>query len=173
MAEIAGVVASGAGLISLSLQLVESVAKLRCLIQGLRNAPESLEEAVDEIEILAQILRQIEEDRVAHSSQPSPLINSCVLLCQRSTEKLVSRTQKLDQAMKRSRLGGRFVFILQEGELDKLCCALERAKSTLVIAHQMYLGYVCKVRYLQLTTMLTSSVSDREERLNIISFSTT
>ena len=51
---ILGVVAGGAGLASLSIQLAESAVKLKRLYHSMRNAPETLKEIADEIKLMSQ-----------------------------------------------------------------------------------------------------------------------
>ena len=59
MAEIFGAVASGAGLVSLAVQLAESSQKLKALLKAYRDAPEVVVKLSYELETMLQILRQL------------------------------------------------------------------------------------------------------------------
>lgn len=58
---ILGVVAGGAGLASLSMQLAESANKLKRLYHSMKDAPSTLKEIADEIEIMSLSLRHLEQ----------------------------------------------------------------------------------------------------------------
>ena len=70
MAEVLGVVAGGAGLLSLSIQLLESAKKLKNFNDSVRNAPERLVTLGFELETLSLMLQQLEAHRQRDGSLP-------------------------------------------------------------------------------------------------------
>ena len=63
MAEIFGAVASGAGLISLSMQLLESSQKLKGFYDSCRDAPETVRQLCFDLETMSMALRHFEQYR--------------------------------------------------------------------------------------------------------------
>jgi hypothetical protein len=66
---ILGVVAGGAGLASLSIQLAESAVKLKRLYHSMKDAPETLKEIADEIKIMSLSLKHLERHRQSESQE--------------------------------------------------------------------------------------------------------
>lgn len=82
MAEIFGAVASGAGLISLAMQLLESAEKLHGFYHTSEYAPETLRELAEEMETISLSLRHLEQHR-QHDDTLDDLLDRCIGSCQR------------------------------------------------------------------------------------------
>lgn len=140
MAVAIGVVSGGVGLASFALQLAESAVKLRSFYKTAKNAPESLEDTASYIETFSQVLLQIERDRVEHDDdRDRELLLRCIKECRKSTGKIVAVAEKLEQMIKKAKMAGRIYYALQEGSIAALCADLERAKSSLLQAHMLYM----------------------------------
>ena len=63
MAEIIGAVASGAGLLSLSFQLLQNAQRLKSLYNRTKNAPETLLELTFSLETISLMLKELEKHR--------------------------------------------------------------------------------------------------------------
>lgn len=95
MATIAGLVSGGAGLVSLSLQLMETAIKLKALAKAYKHVPQTMENLAFEIETFGLVLHEIERDRQAHDLPASDLLARCILLCQQSVERICTATEDL------------------------------------------------------------------------------
>lgn len=76
MAEIVGAVASVAGLVSLSIQLVESTQKLKRLYNASTDAPGTIADLCFDLETMSLSLRQLETHRMT-GSPADELLNRC------------------------------------------------------------------------------------------------
>lgn len=139
MAEVVGLVSAGAGLASLALQLMETAIKLKALVHAYKDAPQTLESLVFEIETFSLILLELERDRQAHDTSAGDLIARCVLLCQWGVERVRTSINRLERIIRRGKLFGQLVTALEGKEVFQIFQELERAKSTLGLAHGIYL----------------------------------
>lgn len=141
MAEAVAAAASVAGLASLTIQLTEGVAKLRRFYRSVRNAPETLNELVTELETLTLALREVERDVQRSDGNvigPSALMEQCVKSCQRGTAKLQAVLDKMTRLQVRSRGLGQVYIAVNEKDEQVILSDLERAKSSLALAFQIY-----------------------------------
>lgn len=120
MAEVFGAVASGAGLVSLAIQLAETAVKLKRLTDTARNAPQVLADHADDVETFSMILRQIEKDRVQHADLDASVVLRCVRKCQQGVARIVETTAKLETQIQRLRFMGRVVVALKQDGLQQL-----------------------------------------------------
>jgi hypothetical protein len=134
---ILGVVAGGAGLASLSIQLAESAIKLKRLYHSIRNAPETLTEIADEIELISLSLKHLERHRQIES-HGADLLDRCIENCRSHTTKITLLTQKITQKIDKASLTGRLYASVRERDLEKLLDDLARARSALHLAVDLY-----------------------------------
>ena len=137
MAEIFGAVASGAGLLSLAVQLLESSRKLKGFYDASKGAPQTILELGFELETMSLSLRQLAFHRTAGSSGDE-LLGRCVDTCARMTTKIEVAVAKMESLLKRSHGLGRIFAAFKEPEVRRLLEDLERAKSSMLFA---YMGY--------------------------------
>lgn len=134
---ILGVVAGGAGLASLSIQLAESALKLKRLYHSIRNAPETLTEIADEIHLMSLSLQHLERHR-QNENHGADLLNRCIENCRSHTTKITLLTEKISQKIDNASLTGRLYASMRERDLDKLLGDLARARSALHLAVELY-----------------------------------
>jgi hypothetical protein len=134
---ILGVVAGGAGLASLSIQLAESAIKLKRLYHSMRNAPETLTEIADEIELMSLSLKHLERHRQIES-HGADLLGRCIENCRSHTTKITLLTEKISQKIDKASLTGRLYASVRERDLEKLLDDLARARSALHLAVDLY-----------------------------------
>jgi hypothetical protein len=134
---ILGVVAGGAGLASLSIQLAESAIKLKRLYHSMRNAPETLKEIADEIELMSLSLKHLERHRQSES-HGADLLDRCIENCRSYTTKITLLTEKIAQKIDNASLTGRLYASMRERDLEKLLGDLARARSALHLAVDLY-----------------------------------
>jgi hypothetical protein len=132
-----GVVAGGAGLASLSIQLAESALKLKRLYHSMRNAPEILKEIADEIDIMSLSLQHLERHRQSES-HGADLLDRCIENCRSHTTKITLLTEKISQKIDNASLTGRLYASMRERDLEKLLSDLARARSALNLAVDLY-----------------------------------
>jgi hypothetical protein len=132
-----GVVAGGAGLMSLSIQLAESAVKLKRFYHSMRNAPEALNSTADEIQIMSLSLRLI----IRHwqtEMQPADILDRCIENCRRHVTGIEELVSKLSQKLDRGSLSGKLYAAIREQDLDKLLNDLDRARDALHLVVQIY-----------------------------------
>jgi predicted nucleic acid-binding protein len=134
---ILGVVAGGAGLASLSIQLAESALKLKRLYHSMKDAPETLKEIADEIEIMSLSLQHLERHR-QNENHGADLLDRCIANCRSHTTKITLLTEKISQKIDNASLTGRLYASMRERDLEKLLSDLARARSALHLAVDIY-----------------------------------
>ncbi|KAK5452822.1 hypothetical protein LTS15_006970 [Exophiala xenobiotica] len=142
MAEILGVVAGGAGLASLAVQLVECFHKLHDLHANIRDAPTEIRDILDEVDILGDVLTGylgVSEGATRTCLVPTVVQKQALDHCSKVLEILRNIADELETTMQTSRtrqwinwakVGAAF----KRKQLARLQTALERAKSTLTLA---------------------------------------
>jgi hypothetical protein len=138
MAEIFATVASGAGLASLGLQLLECAFKLKSFYETVEKAPKALNRISREINTFALLLRQIDDTRSRHGTDDSELLAESIQLCTESTQEIVIFSSRLDGIMRRYHAAGRIYSTLRMRDIQEICADLERAKNSLMIAFQVF-----------------------------------
>jgi hypothetical protein len=137
MAEIFGAVASGAGLVSLSMQLLESTQKLKGFCDMMKDAPETAQQLCFDLETMAMALRQFEHYRQA-DVVGSELLNRCIVACDQAVAKVKTAVDKIDRLLSRARFAGRVYMGFKEPEVRKLMEEMEHAKSSMLLAYTSY-----------------------------------
>ncbi|KIW79526.1 hypothetical protein Z517_06138 [Fonsecaea pedrosoi CBS 271.37] len=143
MAEaVLGVVAGGAGLASLALQLFEVSQKLHELRANIRDAPVEMREILDEADLLRTILAEyLHLSGAADKTRLMPTLvqKQAVDQCLKVLEILRHMAQELESTMRTSSSRRVMTWAKVEAAFNrkrfvKLQSTLERAKSTLVLA---------------------------------------
>lgn len=142
MAELIGVVSAGAGLVSLSLQLLETAQKLKHFSNDAKNAPKSLGALSDDLDLVAMMLQNLEQYRLENNVHDDKLLERCIGRVQSIAKDISSVVGKLEQCLERSRILGKFSAAFKEPEIQKYLCDLEHGKSSLILAHQLYVECV-------------------------------
>lgn len=137
MAETVGAVASVAGLVSLSMQLVESTQKLKRLYTASRDAPSTVADLCFELETMSLSLRLLDSHRTTdvHGDE---LLGPCVTTCASMVAKIQDAVSKVEHLLQRSRVTGRVYMAFKEPEIERLLVEMEHAKSSLSFAYMRY-----------------------------------
>ena len=152
MAEIFGAVASGAGLVSLSMQLLESSQKLKGFYDSCRDAPETVRQLCFDLETMSMALRQFEQYR-QNDILGSELLTRCILACDQAIAKIKTAVDKVERLLSRARFAGKVYMGFKEPEVRRLLEEMEHAKSSMLLAYTSYFQYVCTLFHV--TIMLT------------------
>jgi hypothetical protein len=131
-------VASGAGLMSLAIQLLESSQKLKGLYNASRNAPKTIEDLCFELETLSLQLRQLERHRNLNRFDTTEVLNRCIAVCQQRVVRVRDVVDAMSRYMRRSSTFGGVYTAFKEPEMRKLIVELEQAKSSLSLAYISY-----------------------------------
>jgi len=140
MAEIFGAVASGAGLVSLSMQLLDSAQKLKGFYDTSKDAPETVARLCFDLETMALALRQFEQYR-QKDAFGSELLDRCILACDKAVVRIKAAVNKMDRLLSRARFAGKLYMGFKEPEVRRLLEEMEHAKSSLFLAHTSYCQY--------------------------------
>ena len=139
MAEILGIVAGGAGLASLAIQILDDVQKIRELYAAIRDAPCEFKSLLDEMELFCMVLSVFvrESEQVQSNYEIATAQKQVILHCQSLHDELRSiLTQLTIPLLGRHRaiswISVKSVF--HRRKIDQMLMKLERAKSTLVLA---------------------------------------
>jgi len=140
MAEIFGAVASGAGLVSLSMQLLESSQKLKGFCDTARDATGAVAHLSFELETMSLALHQFEQFR-QQDIFGSELLSRCIKSCERAVSRIMAAVNKIDGLLRRSRFAGRVYMGFKDPEVRGLLEEMEHAKSFLQLAYMEYCQY--------------------------------
>ena len=145
MAEIFGAVASRAGLVSLSLDLLESAQRLKSLYNRAKNAPVTLLDLTHNLETISLLLQELEKHR-QYDTANGELLERCTSQCRQSTDKIRALVDKLERRLQSLSVLGRLSVSLKDSKITQLLSELERAKSSIMLAFQIYSTYVYTCR---------------------------
>lgn len=141
MAEIFGAVASGAGLISLAIQLLESSQRLKGFYNASKGAPQAVADLSFELETMSLSLRQLDIHRRG-DLLGDELLGRCLLTCNKMIRNIESAVNKMERQLQKSRNVGRLYAAFKEPDTRKLLEELEQAKSSMLFAYMSYCQYV-------------------------------
>lgn len=147
MAEVVGLVV---GVVSLGVQLAESVQKVKRFYNTVKDAPERLTDIIDEIESSSDILTEMEGDHTAYITELGPKMQHCVATCRRAVDKLSTYADSLESRMRRHSRLGSVKFAMKSESIEGVISRLESSKSNLVLAYMLYREAVADKRALQI-----------------------
>jgi hypothetical protein len=125
MAEVIGLVV---GVVSLGVQLAESVQKLRRFHEALKAAPEKLVSIIDEIESLSGILAEMEGNLVSCDTHAKPGLQRCVASCRKSVDQSSTYVDGLESRIKRHRRRGSLTFVMKSESIEEVIAQLARSQ---------------------------------------------
>jgi hypothetical protein len=141
MAELLGVAASGMNVVSLAIQIAESLKKLKDFCDLMKAAPEAIRVAIDEVETLSFILEDIDRDMQTQCF-PDQETKAAVLksykLCWNSNEALKALVANLQRQLTKGKKRGRFKVAMNQDKIESFQNNLESAKVTMLLANQWY-----------------------------------
>jgi hypothetical protein len=143
MAEVVGIVASGAGIASLAIQLMETSQKLHTLYQASKDAPDTVNQLSFELTTMSKHIFQLK--RMHHSLNQSgdadgeELLGRCLYTCSRMSAKIRAAVDKVDHALQKSGFAGRVYMAFKEPEIRRLLDDMEQAKTSMILAHLQYI----------------------------------
>ncbi|THV53952.1 hypothetical protein BGAL_0038g00300 [Botrytis galanthina] len=137
MAEI-GIIASGMGVASLGLQLMDGVRKLKQFWDEVKEAPEDIQYALEELDALSLVLSDIHTSNSNLPSIASATVTKCLELCRRGTDILNTTVKDLNGAISKRRKIGSAKVVLKKDTLDKFRNRLRDAQYMLMLSRLTY-----------------------------------
>jgi hypothetical protein len=147
MAEAFAVAAGVFGVVSLSIQLGESIQKVKSFLADFKQASPRLAELVEEIGETHSLMKELEHQTKMTGAVTNPLICRCIGSSRRAVEYFAQVTSELEIYGKRHKMRGALKFALSQHELTRMLNRMERAKGLLVTACTQHLGAVQQQRY--------------------------
>jgi hypothetical protein len=102
MAEIFGVAAGAIGVVSLSIQLAESLHNVKSFYESVKNAPPQVAELIEEIEIMQDILGDLETGSQGISVASTPTMRRCMKVADGATKRFTAFATELQTRIKKS-----------------------------------------------------------------------
>lgn len=148
MAEvIIGVVASGITIGALAAQITSSTIKLKSYWSQVQNAPEEIQDLIEDAELLSHILAEIEDDQrrnpISNLILDTTSTSRCLSYCKEGADQLKVLTDELNRDLDastgklRKELASAKVVFKKE-KIERYRARLERAVRRLSLSHQMY-----------------------------------
>lgn len=138
MAEVFGIAAGAAGLASLSAQLLAGGTKVKDIYKSYHEAPNRLKDLSDDMTVFAQYIQLLCKDLEQEKSLKHDIVDQCVGVCFRATAAITATITKFENGIHKSTAKGRMRVALASKSLAQLCDDLERAKSSLALACELY-----------------------------------
>lgn len=155
MTEVFGIAAGAVGVVSLSIQLAESLQKVKSFYAGVKNAPLQVAELIEEIEIMQDILSDLEASSQTVASNSN--MKRCINAAQRATKSFASFSEELQASIKKRRYRGSARFALSRDDIKQMLDQLERTKSSLNLAYSLYQQATAEDRHIVVMQALSSS----------------
>ncbi|EMC99827.1 hypothetical protein BAUCODRAFT_119399 [Baudoinia panamericana UAMH 10762] len=132
-----GAVASGAGLMSLSMDLLDSAQKLNKFFHNVRDAPQTVKDLAFDLETLSLAMQDLERHR-QQDKHDSRLLDRCLVRIRSSTSAISRTLDEMNKRLQQRPKIGRMYAAFKEEDLEDLLDKLERAKTSLMFASNMY-----------------------------------
>ncbi|KAK4548262.1 hypothetical protein LTR36_010132 [Oleoguttula mirabilis] len=140
MAEILGAVSSAVGIASSALELAESIKKFKNFCVRVAHAPKNLQRTLREIEVLSSLLTRLSSTLdLGTDITDSRSLQDCIELCRLGVKRITAVTESLGRKMSGKRRRTSIMFALSRDDLRDKMQELEQCKSSLLLAHQMYM----------------------------------
>jgi hypothetical protein len=141
MAEALGIVSSAFAVVSLAVQVAESIEKLKTFCSLIQGAPDDIRLAVDELETLSMVLEDVDRN-VQQEVFLDPRVKTVVLrsysLCKNSSDGLRTLVDSLQAGLAAGKKRGCFKIALKKDMIEDFRKRLESAKATMLLANQVY-----------------------------------
>ncbi|KAH7325537.1 hypothetical protein B0I35DRAFT_115196 [Stachybotrys elegans] len=136
---IVGIVGSGAGLLSLSIQLGESVMKLKRIYDAAKELPKNISKIILGLETIQIALQMLEQQR-QQSGHSGVLLVRCILQCQQSSDEIQQLVDELQAKLSKHKKFGRMLnTFLRNPKVQDLLDKLATAMNSLEFAYMIYL----------------------------------
>ena len=139
MAEVFGVITGAISVGSLAIQIFDSIQQLREFCAAIQNAPEAVGNALEELEVLGDMLLHLYKDQKLNQDELGPGIQRSLTYINRVAGELQSIMTDLAKGMdgpRKKQKWGAIRVVMKKSSINDLLTRLERSKSMLSIAIQ-------------------------------------
>ncbi|CZT03026.1 uncharacterized protein RAG0_09920 [Rhynchosporium agropyri] len=140
MAEILGTIASGFAVISLAIQIAETIQSLKNFHILMQSAPTDILFAIEELETLSMVLEDVDrsmQEQVFLDPRIKLMVVKSWRMCQVATDGLVELVNKLEEHIGKGKMRAKFKFAKRKGQIDEFRTRIECAKTTMLLANQI------------------------------------
>jgi hypothetical protein len=139
MAEL-GVISSSLGIVSLAIQVADSIMRLKNFLDSVREAPEEIKYIVRQIEALGMVLSgsDTEDDEEGLSEAVSVPMRNCKMFLSEAARGLETVLKELEEGIGKRKKMGSFKAVIKQGIIDRLRQRLRDAQDLLVLSNQYY-----------------------------------
>ncbi|KAK5051481.1 hypothetical protein LTR84_003133 [Exophiala bonariae] len=142
MAEVFGIVAGGAGLASLAIQILDDSQRIRELCAAIRDAPTEFKSLSDEIQLFGALLSLIAENHPRREplNKATSVQDQVIRQCQSLHDELGPILARLSSSLAGRKRVVSWISvksILERKKIDQLLVKLERAKANLMLAQML------------------------------------
>ncbi|RMZ01510.1 hypothetical protein D0860_07593 [Hortaea werneckii] len=138
MAEALGVAAGALGIASFSIQLADSVLKLKRFCGEVKGVPRKLQRLTTELEVMNEVLSTFTMDYEKLLATKNPLRKS-LALCEAAVKDLASTITTLEDRLSRKKRIASIYVALRREEVDDLVENMERTRNLLDFVSRVYL----------------------------------
>ena len=170
MAEVFGAVAGGISIAPIALELAKSVKRLKDFCHEVKNAPEDIQDLVDEMDDMSAVLAQLTAGNLHFATNGGQTLQTCLMHYSRANGRISAVVTELQGSLAAHRRRTSVAFPLNRAKLKDLAQKLERAKSSLLLALQTYSISVAQAqaadtqqRFQDLTVLLQTSTYSLEQ----------
>jgi hypothetical protein len=157
MAEAFGIAAGAIGVVSLSIQIAESLQKVKEFYAAVKNAPPQVEELIEEIEIMQDILSDLQLGSHSANVASSANMQRCLKVAQRATRNFAAFSSDLQIRVKKCRFRGGVKFALSRDEIRQMIGQMERTKTSLSLAYSLYQQATAEDRHAAIISAVSSN----------------
>ena len=138
MAEGLATAASGIAVLTVAVQLAQSIKKLSDFWTSIKEAPEDIQAIVTDLDLLSNVLIRIahEAQHVEPDASLAATLNVCLVKVRKLTALLNEIEPAFDSSDLRVRKWTALKAVLKQGQLVKFQVALDRLKGTLLLVQQ-------------------------------------
>ena len=133
---------SAIAVVSITIQLADSVRKLYDFWSSVKDAPEDVQGITTDLELLQSVFSNIAYD--AQHGEPNAILTAVLWNCNRNVEKLFAILKDIEPGFASASLTTRkwsaIKFVFKEGKVKKFQDIIERLKSSLLLAQQTHHG---------------------------------
>lgn len=126
------------GVVSLGLQLAESIQKVKRFYNAVKDAPGRLADIVDELESFSDILANMEKDHGSYNTDFGSKMQHCIAMCRKAVDRFSKCADGLESRMKRQRHRGSIRFVMKAQNVESEIARLENSKMNLALAYMCY-----------------------------------
>ena len=168
MAEVFGVAAGVFGVVSLSIQLAESVQKVKGFYANVRNAPPKLADLADEIGEMSDLIKELKQQHQPAGFVTTPLMQRCIESSRKAVEYFAIFSSELEARVTTRKLRGGIRFALSQDEISRILSRMERAKTMLVLAYMQYQTASQQQQHDDLVLMVQKLASSQDAVLELV-----